>query len=527
MKSKIYNKLLAVILVGSMCCTVLSQYTRVNAQSQESDGMDGIMSEATQEAVKADILYNPVYNYETGQMEFSYIYFGCYPQSEVTGAALTEELVNAEYVSGEAVVDGVKYRRLKEEEAYYSYAKYLEDSPKFGAQKQDFYDWGSDGAYHYFRYEPIKWRVIEKEDGKALLLADVILDHHVYHNSGRPSGVYVSDAWLISDIRMWLNHYKNTRGSFLTTAFTEEEQQLMCERFLGYEDCWVGTVWEGYDKVFLLETFDLYCAGMIDQVSPSMCISDYAFANGLCKVNVTAVDSAGRFEEGKRYGNWWLRDEFMPTVACVDAVGDIHDERGFSDCVSLNDKSSVYPSAMDVGVCPAIWLDLSNESLWEAEAPLTQEEVARLEAYVPTPTPQPTSTPRPTTTPVSTEAIEPSETVLPSEELTITEEPSEVPQSSPSPEISKQPQNSESATGSASPVPTQSASTTPEPSVIMGDVDNNGKVELNDAQIVLKAALKITGLTQIQFQAADIDTDNQITLTDAQKILKLALKIIQ
>ncbi len=62
---------------------------------------------------------------------------------------------------------------------------------------------------------------------------------------------------------------------------------------------------------------------------------------------------------------------------------------------------------------------------------------------------------------------------------------------------------------------------------LVGDVDGNGKLELNDAQIVLRAALKISGLTQIQIQAADIDTDNQITLTDAQKILKLALKIIE
>lgn len=59
----------------------------------------------------------------------------------------------------------------------------------------------------------------------------------------------------------------------------------------------------------------------------------------------------------------------------------------------------------------------------------------------------------------------------------------------------------------------------------LGDIDGNGKVDLTDAQLVLKAALKINTLTDAQFKAADTNGDGKVDLTDAQKVLKVALKI--
>lgn len=60
---------------------------------------------------------------------------------------------------------------------------------------------------------------------------------------------------------------------------------------------------------------------------------------------------------------------------------------------------------------------------------------------------------------------------------------------------------------------------------VMGDVDGNGKVELADAQLTLKAALKLTTLEGAQISAADVDSNGKVELADAQKILKVALKI--
>lgn len=59
-----------------------------------------------------------------------------------------------------------------------------------------------------------------------------------------------------------------------------------------------------------------------------------------------------------------------------------------------------------------------------------------------------------------------------------------------------------------------------------GDLDGNKKVELADAQIVLKSALKIINIEAIKSKSADVDANGKIELSDAQKILKYALKII-
>lgn len=63
--------------------------------------------------------------------------------------------------------------------------------------------------------------------------------------------------------------------------------------------------------------------------------------------------------------------------------------------------------------------------------------------------------------------------------------------------------------------------------VTLGDVDLNGKVELNDAVTVLKAALGIVTLEGDAATAADVDKDGNINLTDALNVLKFALGIIK
>lgn len=71
---------------------------------------------------------------------------------------------------------------------------------------------------------------------------------------------------------------------------------------------------------------------------------------------------------------------------------------------------------------------------------------------------------------------------------------------------------------------------TPDPTpqaVTLGDVDLNGKVELNDAVTVLKAALGIVTLEGDAATAADVDKDGNINLTDALNVLKFALGIIK
>ena len=62
---------------------------------------------------------------------------------------------------------------------------------------------------------------------------------------------------------------------------------------------------------------------------------------------------------------------------------------------------------------------------------------------------------------------------------------------------------------------------------LIGDVDNNGKVTLIDAQLVLKAALGIENFSDEKAaKAADADESGKVDLVDVTLILKAALGII-
>lgn len=59
----------------------------------------------------------------------------------------------------------------------------------------------------------------------------------------------------------------------------------------------------------------------------------------------------------------------------------------------------------------------------------------------------------------------------------------------------------------------------------LGDLNGDGGITLEDAQLALKAALRIDSLTEAQTQAADVNEDEKLSLEDAQIILKAALKL--
>lgn len=62
--------------------------------------------------------------------------------------------------------------------------------------------------------------------------------------------------------------------------------------------------------------------------------------------------------------------------------------------------------------------------------------------------------------------------------------------------------------------------------LLLGDSNNDKQITLKDAQMTLKAALKIIAIDEIDEAAADVDGKAGISLADAQMILKAALKII-
>lgn len=169
------------------------------------------------------------------------VWFGSYPQSEVVCETDTErisQLTNRDYkiqyvtVSstqwdkikgakydryGEATVDGIKYRRLSQNDALYA------------SSGSCYYNWGSD-TVRYFRYEPIKWRVLQVDGKDAFLLADKALDAQQYNIKEDVI------TWEKSTVRSWLNGYDKsansygkdyTRFNFINSAFTSSERSVI------------------------------------------------------------------------------------------------------------------------------------------------------------------------------------------------------------------------------------------------------------------------------------------------------------
>lgn len=62
--------------------------------------------------------------------------------------------------------------------------------------------------------------------------------------------------------------------------------------------------------------------------------------------------------------------------------------------------------------------------------------------------------------------------------------------------------------------------------LLLGDLDGDLDVTLDDVRIILKGALAIEQLSREQNLAADVDNDNQVTLDDVRLVLQAALQII-
>lgn len=143
--------------------------------------------------------YDPSYDRETDTTDWSYVSFGSYPQTEVTGEALTSEITGASYDGrGDALINGIKYRRLAKENAT--------DPENFG-----------DEAYRYFKWEPLKWKVLENDGNSLFLIADRGVDCQQFHNAEEEV------AWENSAIRQWLS------GTFYPAAFSPKEQAVIQE----------------------------------------------------------------------------------------------------------------------------------------------------------------------------------------------------------------------------------------------------------------------------------------------------------
>ena len=135
--------------------------------------------------------------------DWSYVYFGSYPQSEVTDAATIAAIESAIPSSGASVdvgvdvwVEGTKYRRISKSDTNYD--------GYFGSN-----------TYRYFKWEPIKWKVLSNNGSTLFVVANQGLDCKNYHET------FTSVTWETCSLRSWLGN------QFYNTAFSAAEQSAI------------------------------------------------------------------------------------------------------------------------------------------------------------------------------------------------------------------------------------------------------------------------------------------------------------
>ncbi len=197
-------------------------------------------------------------------------------------------------------------------------------NPFAEAQEGDEIEFGNYPQTTEGEVQPIKWRVLSRDDDKKELLAVSVnvLDSVRFDSS--------SNNWANSEIRSWLNGDGFYNGVFNgTVVFTEEEKSFIKPVVL------TDVNMTESDNVFLLSNGEAN-AYFADN-SARMCQpTDYAVAKGV--VAMTSEMYAG--------SNclWWLRTAYSSSnVSDVNYVGKVN-------FYSVN--------STDPGVRPALWINL-------------------------------------------------------------------------------------------------------------------------------------------------------------------------
>lgn len=233
-----------------------------------------------------------------------YVNYGSYPQTHVGNSELVAELNKLTEINenGYYSYNGKEYAKViaKPDKSFYT--------DKYGNAMYYTY---SDGVKLYvdtiewFVVEPIKWRVLEENDGSIKVISTVILDTTCY---------YVNKNYRnIDDVRIAPNNYKYStlreflNNDFYNLAFTIEQQSSILVSDVDNSGNTTTSSLNKYacentlDKVYALSYSEAYLSSYFENNSERQLLAtDYALAVG-------ANFWGGDYEN---FGLWWLRSPF-------------------------------------------------------------------------------------------------------------------------------------------------------------------------------------------------------------------------
>ena len=227
------------------------------------------------------------------------LWFGSYPQSQITAedGEIYTILTNIDNwnKNGDVIIENTKYHKTEKD---------------------------------YFKYEPIKWRVLQSENGEAFLLSDVILDKQLYNENDK----YVT--WEKSSLRAWLNK------KFINTAFSDEEKEKINITEIVNQDNPVYGIEGGnntFDKIFLLS---------LSEVSEQQDGEKYGFLDD-------EIRACGKSDFSKTVSWWWLRSPGRNSFSAAEV-----------DCCGWILRCGVDVCYDSDSVRPALHLNLSSSNLF-------------------------------------------------------------------------------------------------------------------------------------------------------------------
>lgn len=287
------------------------------------------------------------------------IYFGTYPQTEVEATAenglisieFDDSWTSYNYYISSTISDYMFYKdvdtngdgRFDYRGVYFTQYRpaWISDPSTEDNSYQDNNGYTTNTIY-WFSYDPIEWDILTISSGKALLLANLILDSQDYYSSNSNTsfshngGTGYCNNYELSNIRQFLNdNFYNTAFNGLQKALIEtievDNSASSAEEKASKYAC-NNTL----DKMFLLSYSDLTNSsyGLDSEIARQTKGTDYAKAQGL---QVYA----------SYYGNscWWLRSP--------------HDTVNGAYCIywdGVFEGNIIFITQR--GVRPALWIEL-------------------------------------------------------------------------------------------------------------------------------------------------------------------------
>lgn len=284
------------------------------------------------------------------------VFFGEYPQAEVVAAPfgavdqsalspgdviedteLFTALEAASWQNGKAIVQGKRYLRITGKDAV--------TATRSGRHH---YRWKNVNEYHYFLFQPIRWRVLDEKNGILTLIADRTLDCRQFNDTPGKT------CWADCSLRKWLN------GEFADTAFSDDEKAGLIETETDNRpNMFYGTDSgpDTRDRVYILSNDEVFAADTAAQ---------YGFFKGLGK-----DDAAKRFSStafAKCRGAWWSPTSFCPGNAFWFMRTSGYSSSAVTYVCDLGYIYSLGTEAVcdDAGILPVIRVDAKSIALKEA-----------------------------------------------------------------------------------------------------------------------------------------------------------------